>query len=237
MPNSSLAIRGCFRIRGLAAPFRSSLGAAVLLVLAACGDLTRPGGEARPQLQLFFVDELRSLLNHGGVIYALGVPADTAFRLPSGKRVRFAIEASSGDAEEGRLYRLYCPARERAQGFRCFDFGVWMQAGHSVAEIWERVTAHGWRFNIAFGSGGSITVFEPERLVQQAREARSWPGVATTELTYSGCQQESPHWCKSLSRLAVPIPVDTGSGVPGDGDLAGSCRGHHQTHVPAARRE
>lgn len=43
------------------------------------------------------------------------------------------------------------------------------------------------------------------------------PGVAYTSTSLSVCGPGSTPECSTLSRLALPLPVDTGAAVPGDG--------------------
>lgn len=192
--------------------------AAGLLLTVACSDLFAPDRNVHPRLQ-----ELEfgwfTRLRHGGLLYVDGVPADLGFRLQSSQRVPIELTVSSGDRETAGLYRFYCPPRERPQGFLCFQFGIGMRDGFHASDLAGHVAALGGRFTLisVSGSFADVTLFDADALVGAARRALRWPGVATVDLWYSGCQDTSPPWCASLSRLTVPVPVDTGAAIPGDG--------------------
>jgi hypothetical protein len=58
----------------------------------------------------------------------------------------------------------------------------------------------------------AVVFFSPDDPIGRAKRARSWPGVAYTELTPMVCVAATP--CPSLT---VPVPVDASAAVPGDG--------------------
>ena len=189
-----------------------------LVVTAACTDLFGPDSIARPRLRLLAIDGLSSTLRHGGVLFVHGYPADTSFRLSSNQQVRLEITATSGDRESAGLRRRHCPHRERGPHFLCHRFLVVLQSGHDASSIADHVAAVGGRFSLVSSSGtlAEVTLFSPDDLVQRARDARSWRGVAYTELLFPFCAPDTPG-CLSLSQLVVPVPVDSGAAVPDDG--------------------
>jgi hypothetical protein len=151
-------------------------------------------------------------------MYVDGYPADTAFRLKSNQRLPVEITTTSGDRETAGLRRYLCPPRERGPHFSCFDFLIVMQAGFDVRSVAGQLAAVGGRFNLVSSSGtmAGVVLFSPDDLVRHARDARSWLGVAYTELSFPFCAEWAPG-CLSLSQLAAPVPVDSGAAVPGDG--------------------
>jgi hypothetical protein len=188
-------------------------------LVAACSDLFGPGRTANPELSALTVSALSASNGNAGILFIDGYPTDTTFRLGSQQRVPVQINVTSGDREEVGLYRRLCPARDRAQGhFSCFEFDIAMQDGFNAASLAGRVAAMGGRFYLISVTGwlGGVTVFAPGDIVSEARAAEAWPGVAYTGLVFPFCAEGSPG-CLSLSQLALPVPVDTGPAVPGDG--------------------
>lgn len=193
---------------------------AVGLGLTACTDLFGPSRLVVPTLRQLSIDDLRTSLRDGGILYINAYPEDTAFRLDAGQRFPVEIVVSSGDRERARLYREICPFRERGPFYPCFQFDVFMKTGFDVRDLADRVAAIGGRFNLvsSFNSWAEVTVFDPEDLVSRVRRAASWPGVAYVEFMFPFCAPDAPG-CSSLSDLTVPLPVDTGVAVPGDGTV------------------
>lgn len=190
-----------------------------LALAAACTDLFGPGRTtANPQLSALTINDLSTSLRNGGILYIDGYPADTSFRLGSNQRVSVQISVTSGDREDVGLYRFACPPRERGWHFECFDFAIAMQSGLNAASLADRVAAMGGRFQVISVSGmfAGVTLFAPGDIVSKARAAEAWPGVAYAELESPICLEVGPY-CGSLSQLALPVPVDTGPAVPGDG--------------------
>ena len=186
--------------------------------MAACSDLFSPGRTANPELSALTVSALSASNGNAGILFIDGYPTDTNFSLGSQQRVPVQINVTSGDREEVGLYRYLCPARERGNHFSCFDFDIVMQNGLSAASVADRVATMGGRFSLMSVDGwlARVTLFSPDQLVSRARAAGDWPGVAYTELLFPFCAEDSPG-CLSLSQLALPVPVDTGPAVPGDG--------------------
>lgn len=200
---------------------RPRLSAAILgaVVFLACADATGPSAEVTPELSVVAFDDLRTILGHGGLLWVLAFPADSSFRLARDRRVPVEVEVSSGDRETAYLYRNLCPARDGAlRVYSCFNFGILMKDGHHAADVADQVAAIGGRFNLISASGwlASVTVFTPEKEVRLAERARSWPGVERTSLSSPACLPGVPR-CRPDLRLTVPLPVDTGAAVPGDG--------------------
>jgi len=189
---------------------------------ATCSDLSGPGagGYVTPELRHLSFHYLETSYPDGGVLSIDGAPADTSFRLRQGQRVPVEIEVSSGDREEVGFYRELCPIQERVPVYDCFSSAVAVHADVHVAYLASHVAAIGGRFTMVFprGVGGVVAVFDPEDLVRKARRAASWPGVRLVELKSSACPGIALQ-CRSetRSRLRLPVPVDTGVAVPGDG--------------------
>jgi hypothetical protein len=98
-------------------------------------------------------------------------------------------------------------------------FSLSMREGLHVADLTDHVAAIGGRFNLISVSGrfAVVTVFSPDDVIGHALRARSWPGVAVSQLSVTACADWAPSWCYSRSWLTIPVPVDTGAAVPGDG--------------------
>jgi hypothetical protein len=188
------------------------------LLMAACADLFGPGRTANPELNAILINDLETSLRDGGILYLEGFPADTSFRLGVDQRVPVEITVTSGDREDVGLYWASCPPRDRGWHFSCFDFEIVMRNGFNAASVAGRLVAMGGRFDLISvdSTFGQATLFAPGDIVAKAREAWAWPGVAYTELVEGFCIEPSST-CGSLSKLAVPVPVDTGPAVPGDG--------------------
>jgi hypothetical protein len=193
-----------------------ALAALGLASSLACTEIFGPS-QALPEMARMHVT---TNLRHGGLLFMEALPADTAYRLPSGRRVPVDVHVSSGDREVLQLFRLRCPPRESGT-FNCFKFWFVMDEGHHAHEVAGHVAAIGGRFESISISGvmGSVVLFSPEGLVRQARAARSWPGVWRTNLSFLECQSWAPAECGSRAWLAAPMPVDTGAAIPGDGIL------------------
>jgi len=192
------------------------------LVAAACTDLFGPRGVATPLLADLAFDDLHSDLKAGGLVYISASPADTAFRLQQAERVPVEITTSSGDRENPGLYRAYCPFTDRGSHYECFRFDIHMLPGSDAWTLAERVAAIGGRFDLVSVTGdlAGVTVFSPDRLVSKARAAGSWPGVYYTELSFPFCVVEPGSACGALQMfLSVPVPIDSGRVIPGDGTL------------------
>ncbi len=202
--------------------WQTGFGIVGLALTAACSDIFGPKQAANPELQQLIVDDLFTNLREGGLIYIDGLPASTGFRLKSGQRVPVEVAVSSGDRENAGLYRQFCPFTDRVQfgHFDCFRFTIYMQMGLDVRTLAGRVTAMKGRYDLISATGwiGGVTLFSPEDLVAHARSARSWPGVAFVRLSSVACAPGSLA-CGSSSALEVPLPVDTGAAVLGDGIL------------------
>lgn len=200
---------GRFSLRSLV------LATAVGLSLS-CGDLFGPSGLATPRLQALL---LGGSLRDGGILSVNAYPADTAFRLDRDRRVRVEVSVSSGDIESVGLYREFCPPRERRPQFNCFMFLLAMRTGYAAAEVADEVAAIGGRISSVSPSGTiiGVTLFDPSNLVAHARRARSWTGVAFTDLGWSGGAPDLPSPPPFRSWLMLPVPVDTGVAVAGDG--------------------
>ena len=181
-----------------------------------CTELFGPEPLVRPPLDHVEIDDLATSLRHGGIIYLVGFPRDTSFRLAATQRVPVEVAVSSGDREEAGFYRAFCPPRERQGLYNCFAFIILMDEGRDARDLGSHVAAMGGRFHIVSVSGrvAGVTLFDPRDLVERARRARSWLGVAYTELSFAGCQTPG---CASRSHLMVPVPVDTGAAAMGDG--------------------
>lgn len=192
---------------------------AALFLTTACSDLAGPDRSVAPRLRALAIDDLATSLRQGGIIYINGYPEDTAFRLESQQRAPVEVSVTSGDRETVGLFRLFCPPRQRSWGYHCFDFSVVMQDGFTATDISGLVAGAGGRFNIVSVSGryAAVTMFDPGDLVRRARQARSWPGVAYTELVFPGGCLQAVQGCASQSDLLLPLPVDTGAAVLGDG--------------------
>lgn len=196
-----------------------SLARGLVLALAAsvgCTDLTGPGRlvSVTPELRAVSFDDLGTSLRDGGVLILYGAPSDATFTLDSHQRVALEVTVSSGDRESAGLYNMFCPRRERLPGhFQCFRLDVAMREGHDAAEIAGHLSAAGGRFIFisAMRWFAAVVFFSPDDPLGRAKRARSWPGVAYTALPFLACVAAS---CPSLT---VPVPVDTGPAVPGDG--------------------
>lgn len=195
---------------------------AVSVALAGCVDLFGPSTLETPPLGELAFDGLYSDLKPGGLVYVIGAPSDTAFRLAKGQRIPIEITVTSGDREGAGLYRAFCPYTDRGQHYDCFRFDIYMLPGRDARALAGRVAAIGGRFDLmsATGSLAGVTLFAPDHLVSRAREAGSWPGVYYTELSFPFCMVEPGTVCQPLQMfLRVPLPVDSGSALPGDGML------------------
>jgi hypothetical protein len=171
-----------------------------------------------PTLRALVIDDLITSLRHGGILNIMGFPADRAFRLGPRDRVPVEVSVTSGDAEAVGLYRTFCPPRRRTEGYDCFRFSIVMLDGYHARDLADRVAALGGRFILVSATGwlGVVTLFDPHDLVRRARSARAWPGVKFTALGYWFCPLDMPD-CLSDSDLELPVPVDSGAAVPGDG--------------------
>jgi len=200
-------------------PWRCCVVAALPVILA-CTDLLGPDRLVTPALQRMVIDEFATSLRDGGLLFVYGFPSDTTFRLETRQRVPIEIAVTSGDREGVGLYRRDCPARERGPGFPCFQFLLGMQDGFSAADLADRVAALGGRFYLVsrYGRFAGVMLFSPENLVRRARSALSWPGVKYVEFSYPFCLDDDPG-CVRPSDLSLPVPVDTGAAVAGDGIL------------------
>lgn len=190
---------------------------AVLTATVACSDPVGPGRMVQPQLRTLSLSLLApNLYPHGGLLNVDARTADTSFRLQRDQRVPAEVSASSGDRETARLFLRSCPARDRGLGYPCFRFQIGMKQGHQAAEVADHVAAIGGRFYLLSPSFGGVTVFYPE-VVETARRAAQWPGVDHTALMGygGGC----PMGCSIPlgTHLFVPMPVDVGEAIPGDG--------------------
>ncbi|MGA2383340.1 MAG: hypothetical protein ABSG61_07880 [Gemmatimonadales bacterium] len=199
---------------------------AVVTGVAGCVDLLGPGRTARPTLASLSLDDYFTNLRDSGLMYVDAVPGDAGFRLKPSQRVPIEITVSSGDREQAGLYRQFCPFTDRGEHFYCFQFVIFMCCGpypeHVVTTLADRVAAIGGRFDLVSATGwiGGVTLFSPDDVVKHARDAASWPGVEYTELAWPNCVTESGGGgsCPSVAPfLAVPLPVDTGRAIPGDG--------------------
>jgi hypothetical protein len=191
---------------------------ALLGLMVACADLTGPDRVDPPRLRTLSLtdDLLATNLRDGGVFFISATPVDTSFRLPRGQRLPLSVTVSSGDEERAGLSRRHCPARERTTaGYPCFKFQVFMKEGHRPLELADQVAAVGGRFYLVSSNFAGVIMFEPE-LVRQARAATRWPGVAYAALMGTGCLPEAP-CLNSNSDLVVPMPLDFGAAIPGDG--------------------
>lgn len=197
----------------------ATVAAGLALVGLAAGCVATLGPEPLdlPVLRTLGISSLQTNLRHGGLLYIFARPADRSFRLHHEHRVPVEIAVSSGDRERVGLYRQHCPARERGVGFPCFEFTVHMAPGHHAASLADRVAAIGGRFRIMplNGSFAGVTMFYPD-IMETARRAESWPGVASVASYGVFCPPDSPG-CTSPSDLLLPVPVDTGAAVAGDG--------------------
>jgi hypothetical protein len=194
-----------------------------LLALASCSDTTGPPEDLNPALRRLQVDGLDRFLYHGGFVAFTAVPADLSFRLSAHQHVPVEIAVSSGDVETLGLFRETCPDRDRGWKSLCFGYMILMKEGHHASEIADHVAATGGRMYAVFtGRFAGVMHFRPGENLTRARQARSWPGVAWTELETPGnCQEWAPPscWLEHGARLAAPIPVDTGPAIPGNGIL------------------
>lgn len=168
----------------------------------------------RPEVRTLSFDDLATSLRNGGVLYLYGTPSDSTFSLEPGQRVPLEIAVSSGDRESVGLYNVHCPSRERLPGhFQCFRLNVAMREGHDASEMAGSLSAAGGRFIFtSMGWFAAVVFFSPDDPIGRAKRARSWPGVAYTELTPLMCVAATP--CPSLT---VPVPIDVGLAVPGNG--------------------
>lgn len=198
-------------------PFVTLGLAAGLAVTAACADLLGPDRLVTPQLQEIWIPPY---FMDAGIMYVEGYPADTMFRLESGQRVPVEITVSSGDSEATGLYRRLCPPRERGPGYDCFEFELHMRDGYFAQDLADHVAEMGGRF-FTFWDGGryaAVELFSPDDLVGRARRARSLNGVESTDLVWDqGSIDGEPLSHRFRSLLRVPLPVDIGAAVPGDG--------------------
>ena len=197
------------------------------VVLAGCADLLGPDRDVTPHLRTLAID---GALVNGAFVTIDASPYDQTFRLEADERVPVEIEVSSGDREAVGLYREWCPARRGVPIYRCFTFLVMMQSGRSVIDVADRVAAIGGRFQYFTIVGGgtvwvsgtlaAVVLFSPGDVVRQARRARSWPGVAITDLSWPGGCIE-PGACAPLpvNDFTLPVRVDTGAARPNDGTL------------------
>jgi len=181
-----------------------------------CGDLFGPErfDYVRPQLRSLSIDDMGTRLLDGGVLYLYAAPSDTAFVLDRNQRVPLEVAVSSGDRETVVLYNVHCPSRERIPGrFQCFRLNLAMREGHHASEVAGRLSAEHGRFLLISATGwfAAVVFFSPEDPIGRARRARSWPGVALTELTPLVCAGTS---CPSLT---VPVALDASAATPGDG--------------------
>ena len=211
----ALAPRTAFR--------RARLAWALSVALVACTDFLGPGRVTirRPTLGSLVVSGLSGDSLTGGFVTIGGYPADTAFRLSAHERVAVDISVTSGDREKVGLYRRFCPARDVGTPFSCFQFIIGMQSGSDVRSLASAIEAMGGRFSFPPLSGifGSITLLSVHNdLVSRVRAVRAWPSVAYTELVFPFCAPDSPG-CLHLSDLMLPVAVDTGTVVPGDGTI------------------
>lgn len=187
-----------------------------------CSEPSGPGEGApvMPELTDLSASYEDTGLPHGGVLIIEGAPADTSFRLKRAQRAPVEIEVTSGDREEVGLYRRLCAPRERDWPFHCFSFLALTREGTHVTDLADDVAANRGRLTtvIATGDGGVIKVLDPEDLLRTARRAESWPGVQPVSLNYLACVESTPVCLAGVgSRLHLPVPVDTGAAVPGDG--------------------
>lgn len=175
-------------------------------------------GDVLPEMTRINFGDLGTYLSDGGIVWLRGVPRDTSFRLQRNQRVPVRLSATSGDQEEVGLYRLDCPAREGGYTYRCFEFSIFYAEGHDMAEIEKRVAAIGGRFQIRSSRFASIVLFDdPDEVMRRAREAGSWPGVASPWFSPVGCH---PAGCPTqFNVLSLPVRVDHGPPIPGDGIL------------------
>lgn len=213
----------CRTGRTTASVRRWTTGVSVALLLqgftAACEYPFGPDdGDVLPELTRIGFDDLGTFLSDGGIVWLRGVPSDTSFRLQRNQRVPVRLSASSGDQEEVGLYRLDCPARDGGYVYRCFEFSITYAEVYDIAEIERRVAAIGGRFQIRSRSFASIVLFDdPDKVMRLAREAGSWPGVAFPWFSAVGCL---PTGCSTqFNFLSLPVRVDHGSPIPGDGIL------------------
>jgi hypothetical protein len=198
---------------------RLPLVRALALVLAASVGCTDPFGpdrlvSLRPEMRRLSFDDLATGLRDGGILYVYGTPSDSTFSLEPGQRVPLEIAVSSGDRDSVGLYNILCPHRERLPGhIPCFDLSLVMHEGHDPTEFAGELSAAGGRFVLISATRwfAAVVFFSPDDPIGRAKRARSWPGVAFTELMVSTCIVAS---CPSLT---VPVPIDVGLAVPGDG--------------------
>lgn len=174
-------------------------------------------GDVLPTLWQISFSDLGNTFIDGGVLWLMGSPSDTSFRLLRKQRVPVQLSSSSGDREDLGLYRLDCPGRAGGYIFRCFRFNISFTEEYDMAEIERRVAAIGGRFAIRSSSFASIVIFDPDAVNRHARDAGSWPGVWYSWFAGIGCH---PAGCPTqYNHLTLPVRVDHGPPVPGDGTL------------------
>jgi hypothetical protein len=192
----------------------------LLSLAAGCSDPVGPK-LVTPRVDELFFSDLPSDFVADGVLYIHAVPADLTFRLGETERVPIELSTSAGDRENLKLFRLFCPPRERISGFDCFRFALLMRDGFNAIDLRADAAAIGGRLH-RISTGGriaSVTVFESGDIASHARRARSWPGVGFVDLLFSGCQDFAVAWCGSHARLTTPVAVDVGEAIVGDGIL------------------
>lgn len=192
-------------------------GAASVLVAAfnlSCLYPTAPDSGEQPQLQVLRVNAT-SRPEFSGVVKIDAEPTDRSFRLSAHRRVPVEVVVSSGDVEVARLFRTFCPARDRSEGYFCHSFTFVLRAGHHVDDLEERVRGLGGRYRSKAFSGNfaDVYVFDHTRLVRTARKVESWPEVAYANLDYPFYSDLSP----SHSLLSIVLPVESGAARSGDG--------------------
>jgi hypothetical protein len=196
----------------------------VVVALGACSDPLGPPTDLRPRLQRLGVDELAYDFGPGGYFVVNALPADLSVVLSDHERVAVEVTTSAGDAEVVRLFRSWCPHRERGWKHRCVGFSVIMEEGHTSGELVDHVAAIGGRMFLfpPTSQTGAIMTFEPGNNLALARRALSWPGVAHAEpLSAPNCGWGGGDRCEAELRatMEASVPVDTGAAVPGNGIL------------------
>ena len=189
-----------------------------LLLASGCSDLFESANTLQPSLSSLTIDRAR--LADGGLLYVLGLPTDTSFRLHDADHVPVVVVATTGDSEQLWLRRALCPARERSPYYECYQYDLMMAGGSSATDIAPLVTAAGDRFTFISPSGAlaNVTVFDPDQTISHARSAQGWPGVAMVLLA-QGASGPGGFSSDPRSWLRAPLRVDTGVARPGDGVL------------------
>jgi hypothetical protein len=141
--------------------------------------------------------------------------ANADVRPQDNARVRIHFQTGSGDIEEIALRPEFCGDVEHA--YSCATFNLKMDPGRHINDLRPRLHEIPARFATVDndGSRGSMWILEGE-LEPAMKRARSWPGVASTDVSVVIITdwQGTPTFPKTMAAVAL---VSFGTPVLGDG--------------------